>query len=101
MLTKKDLLGLYDVSAEEITEILDRAEEMKALLNKGRKAESLLKGRALITLFYENSTRTRTSFELAGKYLGRKRGEYSRCFKLGAEGRNAHRYGQDARRNED
>ena len=42
MLTKKDLLGLYDVSAEEITEILDRAEEMKALLNKGRKAESLL-----------------------------------------------------------
>ena len=70
MLTKKDLLGLYDVSAEEITEILDRAEEMKALLNKGRKAESLLKGRALITLFYENSTRTRTSFELAGKYLG-------------------------------
>lgn len=70
MLNNKDLLGLYHTSAEEICEILDRAAEMKALLLAGRKAEKLLSGTALITLFYENSTRTRTSFELAGKYLG-------------------------------
>ena len=70
MLKKKDLLGLYHGSAEEIVEILNRAEDMKALLLAGRKAEKLLSGSALITLFYENSTRTRTSFELAGKYLG-------------------------------
>ena len=70
MLRSKDLTGLYDASAEEIVEILDRAAEMKALLAKGRKSEKTLAGTALVTLFYENSTRTRTSFELAGKYLG-------------------------------
>ena len=70
MLKGKDLLGLYHTSAEEILEILDRAAEMKKLLTSGRKSEKTLSGTALITLFYENSTRTRTSFELAGKYLG-------------------------------
>ena len=39
MLRSKDLTGLYDASAEEIVEILDRAAEMKALLAKGRKSE--------------------------------------------------------------
>ncbi len=70
MLKRKDLLGLYEVSAEEITEILDTAEEMKRALNGGNKSFDVLKGKTLVTLFYENSTRTRTSFELAGKYLG-------------------------------
>lgn len=70
MLKNKDLLGLRNTSAEEITEILDNAEEMKKLVNSGKKSFDLLKGKTLITLFYENSTRTRTSFELAGKYLG-------------------------------
>lgn len=70
MLNRKDLLGLRDVSAEEITLILDKAEEMKRLVNGGKKSFDLLKGKTLITLFYENSTRTRSSFELAGKYLG-------------------------------
>lgn len=70
MLKSKDLLGLRDISAEEITEILDVAEEMKKLVTGGSKSFDTLKGRSLITLFYENSTRTRTSFELAGKYLG-------------------------------
>lgn len=70
MLKRKDLLGLRDVSAEEITLILDNAEEMKKLVNSGKKSFDLLKGKTLITLFYENSTRTRSSFELAGKYLG-------------------------------
>lgn len=70
MLKTKDLLGLRDISAEEINEILDTAEEMKKLVKSGNKSFDTLKGKALITLFYENSTRTRTSFELAGKYLG-------------------------------
>ena len=70
MLSKKDMLGLYDTSAEEIAEILDRTAQMKALLAEKNKSHGQLKGCALVTLFYENSTRTRTSFELAGKYLG-------------------------------
>lgn len=70
MLKTKDLLGLRDISAEEIDEILNVAEAMKSQVKSGQKSSELLKGKALITLFYENSTRTRTSFELAGKYLG-------------------------------
>lgn len=70
MLKTKDLLGLRDVSAEEIEEILDTAEGMKRTLASGKKSFDTLKGKTLVTLFYENSTRTRSSFELAGKYLG-------------------------------
>lgn len=70
MLKSKDLLGLYNLSAEEITEILEGAYAAKAFLNGEKKSSDVLKGRTLVTLFYENSTRTRTSFELAGKYLG-------------------------------
>ncbi len=70
MLKRKDLLGLYDCSAEEISEILDAASEMRAFLENGRRHSDLLQGKSLITLFYENSTRTRASFELAAKYLG-------------------------------
>lgn len=70
MLKSKDLLGLYNLSAEEIAEILEGAYAAKEFLNGEKKSSDLLKGRTLVTLFYENSTRTRTSFELAGKYLG-------------------------------
>ena len=70
MLNRKDLLGLKECSAEEICEILDTAEEMKKLLLSDKKQSDLLAGKALVTLFYENSTRTRSSFELAAKYLG-------------------------------
>ncbi len=70
MLKSKDLLGLRDITAEEITLILDTAEEMKQAVKSGKKSFDLLKGKTLVTLFYENSTRTRSSFELAGKYLG-------------------------------
>lgn len=70
MLKHKDLLGLRETTAEEITEILDGAESTFNFLERSEKRTDELKGRTLITLFYENSTRTRTSFELAGKYLG-------------------------------
>ena len=62
MLKSKDLLGLRDITAEEIALILDTAEEMKNHLRKSEKSFDLLKGKTLVTLFYENSTRTRTSF---------------------------------------
>ncbi len=70
MLKSKDLLGLQYLSAEEIEEILHTADKMRAFLDGKEHKADLLSGKTLITLFYENSTRTRVSFELAGKYLG-------------------------------
>ncbi len=69
-LLNKDLLGLNELTAEEIAEILDTAEMMKRVLTSGNKKTSHLQGKSVITLFYENSTRTRLSFELASKYMG-------------------------------
>ncbi len=66
---KKDLLGLKDVSREEIEFILETAGNMKHILSQNNKKVPHLRGKSVITLFYENSTRTRMSFELAGKYL--------------------------------
>ena len=67
---KKDFLGLENVSKEEIQELLDRAKFMKAQIKQGNKALDILKGKSIVTLFYENSTRTRCSFEDACMYLG-------------------------------
>ncbi len=69
MLARKDLLGLRDVSAQEITLILDTAAQMKHLLSSSNKKSNHLTGKSIVTLFYENSTRTRMSFELASKYM--------------------------------
>lgn len=66
----KDLLGLQDLSPEEINLVLDTAEPMKEVLGREIKKVPTLRGRVIVTLFYEASTRTRTSFELAAKYLG-------------------------------
>lgn len=66
----KHLLGIKGLTTEEIIEILDRAERMKHEVLEGDKKDNLLSGKSVITLFYENSTRTRLSFELASKYLG-------------------------------
>ena len=68
-LCSKDLLGLEGVSKEEINIILDTAFEMKKILNSPSKKAPHMVGRTVITLFYENSTRTRVSFDLACKYL--------------------------------
>ena len=70
MFNHKDLLGLQNLTAEEITEILDGAVETKKYLLSGDRTSKVLAGKSMYTLFYENSTRTRTSFELAGKLLG-------------------------------
>ena len=66
----RDLLGLEDFSAEEIRLVLSTAREMKNIVGRDIKKVPALRGKAIVTLFYEPSTRTRTSFELAGKYLG-------------------------------
>ena len=68
-LQRKDLLGLKGVTAEEIKEILDTAAQLKPILATGSKKTPHLAGRSIVTLFYENSTRTRMSFELASKYM--------------------------------
>ena len=69
-LKNKDLLGLKQLSADEIMEILETAKAMKMVLQSNVKKTSHLQGKSVITLFYENSTRTRLSFELASKYMG-------------------------------
>ena len=66
----KHLLGIKDLSAEQIISILDSADKMKKNVLEAGKKDSCLSGKSIITLFYENSTRTRLSFELASKYLG-------------------------------
>ncbi len=66
---KKDLLGLKELTADEISYILKTAETMKYILVQKNKKTPHLQGKSVITLFYENSTRTRLSFELAAKYM--------------------------------
>ena len=69
MLKRKDLLGLKDVSRDEIEEILAVAAQMRKVLERNEKKTTHLQGKSVITLFYENSTRTRTSFETAAKIM--------------------------------
>ena len=69
MLKRKDLLGLRDLSKDEMLEILGTAVEMKEILGKDVKKTQHLLGKNVVTLFYENSTRTRTSFETAVKIM--------------------------------
>jgi aspartate carbamoyltransferase catalytic subunit len=68
-LRKKDLLGIADLSAEEILLILDTAEAMKEVGQRAIKKVPTLRGRTVVNLFFEPSTRTRTSFEIAEKRL--------------------------------
>lgn len=69
-LKRKDVLGIQELSAEEIKLILDTADPMKEILGRELKKVPTLRGYSVATLFYEPSTRTRTSFEMAAKYLG-------------------------------
>ena len=67
--TKKHLLGLEELSADEISLILDQAAEFKRLAAAGETKLATLKGTVVANLFFEPSTRTRTSFSLAAKRL--------------------------------
>lgn len=66
---KQDLLGLKDLSAQQINNILSHAAEMKKVVLSDSKKIPNLQGKTVVNLFYENSTRTRMSFELAAKYM--------------------------------
>ncbi len=66
----RHLLGIEALSAAEIERLLDLANSYADLPKDDERARKVLRGRTVINLFFETSTRTRTSFELAGKRLG-------------------------------
>ena len=70
LLTSRHLLGIEGLSPDQITAILDLADVYVTQNQAADKKSALLRGRTLINLFFEASTRTQSSFELAGKRLG-------------------------------
>ncbi|MCW8306210.1 aspartate carbamoyltransferase catalytic subunit [Acidiphilium sp. PA] len=69
-LPTRHLLGIENLHPRDISALLDLAESYALLNRSGKTRRDVLRGRTLINLFFEDSTRTRTSFELAGKRLG-------------------------------
>jgi aspartate carbamoyltransferase catalytic subunit len=69
MWTHRHLLGIEELSPADITTVLDRAEQAFKLSREPVKKGAALRGKTVVNLFFESSTRTRTSFELAGKRL--------------------------------
>lgn len=67
--TRKDLLGIAELSKQEILTLLDTAESFVEIAARPIKKVPTLRGRTVVNLFFENSTRTRSSFELAEKRL--------------------------------
>ncbi len=65
----RHLLSAADLDRQEIIEILDLSEEMAQVLHRPIKKLPALRGRTVVNLFFEDSTRTRSSFEIAGKWL--------------------------------
>jgi len=68
-LGKKDILGIQEMTVDEINLILETAESFLEISTREIKKVPTLRGKSVINLFYEASTRTRTSFEIAGKRL--------------------------------
>jgi aspartate carbamoyltransferase catalytic subunit len=68
-LSKKDILDMESLSVDEITLILDTAEKMKEISQRSIKKVPTLRGKTVVLFFYEPSTRTRTSFDIAAKRL--------------------------------
>lgn len=67
--SRKDLTGMIDLKREEIAHLLDTAEKFVEIGRRDVKKVPSLKGKTVVNLFFENSTRTRTSFEIAAKRL--------------------------------
>lgn len=67
--TRKDLLTIRDLDAGEITLLIDTAASLEEIAAREIKKVPALRGKTIVNLFYEASTRTRTSFEIAGKWL--------------------------------
>lgn len=70
MFAHRHLLGIEPLSRSDIEAILDQAEDYVLLSRQRDKKRAILKGLTQINIFFENSTRTQASFELAGKRLG-------------------------------
>ena len=68
-MTRKDLIALADLTKEEIEEVLTTAASFKQVIGRDIKKVPTLRGKTVANLFFENSTRTRASFELAAKRL--------------------------------
>ena len=83
--------------AEEIVAILDTAESFAEISTRSRKKVPALQGRIVFNLFFENSTRTRTSFSLAAKRLSADTQDFSAERLEPLEGRDVHRHGQEHR----
>ena len=69
-MNRRHLLGIRDLAREEMLLVLDQAEALKEILDRPIKKVPTLRGRTVVSLFLEPSTRTRLSFELAAKRLG-------------------------------
>ena len=67
---QRHFLSIMDLNPVEVSDLLDLADGFVALNRQTSKKLDLLKGRTLMNLFFENSTRTQSSFELAGERLG-------------------------------
>ena len=67
--TRKHLLTIQELEAAEILTLLDTAASLQEIASRDIKKVPALRGKTVVNLFYENSTRTRTSFEIAGKWL--------------------------------
>jgi aspartate carbamoyltransferase catalytic subunit len=70
MWDREHLLGLAELSADDITELLDKAQRYRATALDEDKASDLLRGTRVVLMFFENSTRTRISFQIAAERLG-------------------------------
>src|SRR5207244_6006931 len=67
--TRKDLLAMRELEAGEIVLLVDTAASLQEIATRDIKKVPALRGKTVVNLFYESSTRTRTSFEIDGKWL--------------------------------
>ncbi len=95
--TRKHLLGLQDLSAEEILAILDTADSFSEISRRDRKKVPALQGRIVFNLFFENSTRTRHQFQPGGEATVRGHPGFLRHRLEPVQGRVVHRHGQEHR----
>ena len=92
-LSHKDLLGIEQLSVEEITLILDTAEALREVSARPVKKVPTLRGKTVINLFFEPSTRTRSSFEVAEKTAERRYPEFFAIHQQRLQGRDSAGYG--------
>ena len=88
----KDIIALQDLTRDEIQLLLDTAENMREVNSRDIKKVPTLRGKTIINLFYEASTRTRTSFEIAAKRLSADTVNISTSTSSSTKGRDASRH---------